>query len=261
MQFWLIEDGEKRGPFEDYEVREMIRKGEISATRKIWHEGAEGWISAREVGVLKSEFEKLRVEPPPIPKELLVKPPFLYWRRFGARWFDYSLYLLLILAVFRAGGVSPSPDPNEGPSLGDVFLIMIPFVIMEGTLIGAFGHTPGKWLMSLKVSRPEGGKLSTGASIMRALRAWVLGMGMSHPILLPLGHLIALWMVRKKGAPLWDLPMGFRVEGARLIPGRVVAFVVLFAVIFVGSVALRWSQFEPIFREAYEEAQRQQKMK
>ena len=154
-----------------------------------------------------------------------------------------------------------SPDPGEGPSLGDVFLIMLPFVIMEGTLIGAFGHTPGKWLMSLKVSRPDGGNLSTGASVIRSLRVWVLGMGMSHPILLPIGHIIALWMGRKKGAPLWDLPMGFRVEGTKLIPGRMVTFFVLFVVIFVANVALRWSQFEPIIREAYEEAQRQQQAK
>ena len=45
----------------------------ISASRKIWHEGAEGWIPACEVRVLESEFEKLQVEPPPVPEELKVK--------------------------------------------------------------------------------------------------------------------------------------------------------------------------------------------
>ena len=102
MQFWLIDNGEKSGPLEDYEIRELIRKGEVSSDRKIWHEGADGWISAGEVAVLKSEFEQ-KLEPPPIPEELKEKPPFLYWRRFGARWFDYMLYHLILFAIFRAG--------------------------------------------------------------------------------------------------------------------------------------------------------------
>jgi len=250
MQFWLIDNGEKSGPFEDYEIREMIRKGEVTAYRKIWHEGADGWISAKEVSVLQSEFEKA-VEPLPIPEELLPKPPFLYWRRFGARWFDCSLYLVIIFGLFKAGGLTLGSENNEEVSMGDVFLIVLPFVIMEGALIGSFGFTPGKWLLSLRVTGPEGKLLSTGTAIIRALRVWVLGMGMGHLILLPIGHLIALWMGRKKGAPLWDFPLGHRVEGTPLIPGRVVTFFVLFTAIVVASVALRWSQFEPIIREAY----------
>ena len=49
MQYWLIEDGEKKGPLEDYEVRDMIRKGKVTGESKIWHEGADGWVSASEV--------------------------------------------------------------------------------------------------------------------------------------------------------------------------------------------------------------------
>ena len=261
MQFWLIEDGEKSGPFEDYEIREMIRKGEISASRKIWHEGAEGWIPTCEVRVLESEFEKLQVEPTPVPEELKVRPPFLYWRRFGARWFDYMLYYLILFAVFRAGGLSILPDPEAEPSMGRVFLMMLPLVIMEGALIGALGHTPGKWLMSLRVTRPDGGLLSTGASVIRSLRVWVLGMGMEHSILLPIGHLVALWMGKKKGAPLWDLPLGHQVTGKTPLPYRLMLFFVLLIVIFVLIGVMVWPEFKPHFDEAYQDALRQQQAK
>ena len=249
MQFWLIEDGEKSGPFEDYEIREMIRKGEISASRKIWHEGAEGWIPACEVRVLESEFEKLQVEPPPVPEELKVRPPFLYWRRFGARWFDYMLYHLILFAIFRAGGLSILADPEAEPSMGRVFLMMLPLVIMEGALIGALGHTPGKWLMSLRVTRPDGGLLSTGASVIRSLRVWVLGMGMGHPILLPIGHLVALWMGRKKGAPLWDFPLGHLVDGEKPSPKKILAFFLLSGAIFVAISILLWPETKPMHEE------------
>ncbi len=108
MQFWLIDNGEKSGPLEDYEIRELIRKGEVSSDRKIWHEGADGWISAGEVAVLKSEFEQ-KLEPPPIPEELKDLQPFFYLRRGGARGLAYMLYLLMLFSLLRAAGVSILP--------------------------------------------------------------------------------------------------------------------------------------------------------
>ena len=249
MQFWLIEDGEKSGPFEDYEIREMIGKGEITASRKIWHEGAEGWIAAREVRVLENEFEKIEVESPPVPEEELVKPPFLFWRRFGARWFDFLLYHLILFVIFRVGGLTILPDPEAGRTMGRAFLMMVPLMIMEGALIGAFGYTPGKWLMSLRVTRPDGGLLSTGAAMMRSLRVWVLGMGMGDPILMPIGHLIALWLGKKKGSPLWDFPLGHRVDGEKPERKKIVAFFILFMVIFIAISVVLWPETKPLHEE------------
>ena len=42
MILWIIQDGEKRGPLEDYEVREMIREGKVGRDTRVWHEGADG---------------------------------------------------------------------------------------------------------------------------------------------------------------------------------------------------------------------------
>ncbi len=260
MQFWLIEDGEKSGPLEDYEIRELIRKGEVSSDRKIWHEGADGWISAGEVAVLKSEFER-KFEPPPIPEKLKAKPPFLYWRRFGARWFDFLLYSLILFTVYRLGGIKLLPDPKEPISMGKVFVEVLPFIIMEAALLGSLGYTPGKWFMSLKVTNAEGKLLSTGAAVMRSLRIWVLGMGMNQPLLWPIAHLIAVWMGKKKGAPLWDLPLGHQVTGKTPLPNRLMLFFVLLIAIFVLIGVMVWPEFKPHFDEAYQEALRQQQAK
>ena len=52
MILWIIQDGKKSGPLEDYEVREMIREGKVSRDTRVWHEGADGWLSASDLGVL-----------------------------------------------------------------------------------------------------------------------------------------------------------------------------------------------------------------
>ena len=57
MEIWLIEDGEKRGPYEDYEIRERIRRDELSEDVQMWYEGAERWMPAKEVHFFEAEFE------------------------------------------------------------------------------------------------------------------------------------------------------------------------------------------------------------
>ncbi|MDA7539418.1 DUF4339 domain-containing protein [Akkermansiaceae bacterium] len=38
MILWIIKDGEKSGPLEDYEVREMIREGKVDRDTRVWHD-------------------------------------------------------------------------------------------------------------------------------------------------------------------------------------------------------------------------------
>jgi uncharacterized RDD family membrane protein YckC len=238
MLLWIIEDGEKTGPFEDYEVREMIREGKIGEDTRIWHEGAEGWLPAREIQVLEGEFMKDEVEPPPIPT---VMPPFLAWRRFGARIFDYFLYQLILISLLRLGGFTIVPDPTSQPSAWLVIGSLLPAILMEGALVSAFGFTPGKWLLSLRVENHLGKLLPTSHALIRAMRVWVLGMGMMHPILMILGHGVTLWFGLKKGAPLWDLHSGFRVPGGELNSNRVISYWVCLFVM--------WPELGPLVEE------------
>jgi|GEM_PF-2542122 len=36
MKFWIHRNGEKQGPIEDYEVRAMIREGEVERDTLVW---------------------------------------------------------------------------------------------------------------------------------------------------------------------------------------------------------------------------------
>ncbi|MDB4517897.1 DUF4339 domain-containing protein, partial [Akkermansiaceae bacterium] len=103
MILWIIKDGEKSGPLEDYEVREMIREGKVDRDTRVWHEGADGWLSASDLGVLASEFK--------VPKEkqeaIQVRPaPFRAWPRLGARMVDYLIYELILHCFSIAYGVN-----------------------------------------------------------------------------------------------------------------------------------------------------------
>lgn len=245
MKFWFIEDGEKQGPVEDYDLRAMIREGRISEDTRVWHEHAEGWEKASRVSLLQGEFD-LAVKKVPEPPEL-PPPPILKWRRLGARWFDFLLYQLALIIIFRLGNMPILPDPDSPPQGGLVFLFLIPAVIMEGALLSSVGFTPGKWLMALKVTNRDGGTLSTGEAMMRSLRVWVLGLGMGIPLLIIFGHLVNLWLVKKRGAPLWDLGTGFRVPGAELETKKKTIFWGLFVSIGTAIMLLLWPEFKPLF--------------
>jgi len=245
MLLWIVKNGEKTGPFEDYKLREMIREGEVDGDTGVWHEGAEGWVAAREVEVLKGEFVEKVVEPPPVPITIEM-PPFLAWRRFGARTFDHFLYLLVFMSALRLGGFQILRDPTEQGSGWLILAQLLPAILMEGALLSSLGFTPGKWLMSLRVENILGKKLSTSHALVRSMRVWVLGMGMMNPLLLVLGHSVTLWFALKKGAPLWDLHSGFRVMAAELKSGRIILYWFFLAAVIAALMVVVWPELGPL---------------
>ena len=168
MELWVIQEGEKTGPFNDYEIRERIESGELDAETRVWHEGAEGWKKLSEVEIFRSEFEERMVEPeepaklpPPLPNP---PRPFI---RFLARWFDFFLYLLLVFSVMRVMGVDIA-----AALLSPMFvaLHLIPWVVLEAIAIHLRGTTPVKWLLGLRVQRRDGSLLNLSASVLRSFR-------------------------------------------------------------------------------------------
>ena len=246
MRLWIIKDGEKEGPFEDYRIREMIREKTVTPETKVWHEGAEGWLVASEVGILKGEFIEKEVTPPAMPLEV---PPFLAWRRFGARVYDYFLYQLFLVIFLRLGGFTLISDSASQASGWLMIGVLLPAILMEAALISSLGFTPGKWLMSLRVENALGEKLSTTYAVIRSMRVWVLGMGMMHPLLMMLGHGVALWFGLKRGAPLWDLHSGFRVPGGEMNSVRVLLYWVLLGLTIGLIMLVMWPELGPLMEE------------
>lgn len=258
MDFWIIEDGEKRGPLPDYTLREMIRDGKVTSETQVWHQGAAAWLAAQEVGILSREFEgksEQQITPPPLPD--LPTPPKaeILWRRLGARWLDFSLAIFFFIALLRVTGFSLDTESDEVISGWLLLAQFVPALILEGILIHLYGQTPGKFLMALHVECKDGGRLLLGASVMRSMRVWVLGLGMGViPLLGILGHGLALWMTRKKGAPLWDLVTRHQVKGSSLTAFKIVMFFLFFICIWIALIWLIWPYIEPEWEKAMKEA-------
>lgn len=256
MEFWIIEDGEKSGPLPDYTLREMIREGKIAAQTHVWHEGAEGWKPACEVTILAREFESKPEEktvhtPPLLPEKISITVMF---RRFGARVIDFSLSLLLFAVLLRLTGFKLDPQSEEPISAWLFLAQFAPALILEGILIHLYGRTPGKILMALQVETREGSRLGLGASVTRSMRVWVLGLGMGMPHFAFIGHVVALWMMKKKGAPIWDFLTGYRVKAAELSSLRLGFFFLTVIGIWIAVVWVLWPSIGPEFEKTMEEA-------
>jgi uncharacterized RDD family membrane protein YckC len=248
MVFWIIRDGKKEGPLEDYEVREMIRDGELGGETRVWHEGADEWTPAAKDGLLAGEFVQEK-EDPEIEVEVIQREPFRAWRRFGARFFDFFLYTLILTAASRLSKVPLLPDPGEVPSVWFMIGTVLPAILIEAALLGSVGFTPGKWLLRMRVENLDGRRLTTGQAFVRSLRVWILGMGMREPILMLLGHILSLWVGLKKGVLLWDWQSGFEVRSKPLDGKCLTRYAVAFLAMIVISFWLVWPELGPIYDE------------
>ena len=244
MEVWIFEQGEKRGPYQTYEIRERIERGELGGEEQAWHRDQEGWGMLREMDVFRSEFEKA---PRPLPQSLPPPlPPQPYpVLRLLARWFDVCLYLLFVFGLVQLIGL------NLYTALGGSFraLYFLPFVCLEAVFIHLAKTTPGKFLLGIRVVTPDERAVSLQVSLVRSLRAFIVGLGlMFDPLLTLMCHVFCIWyLVRFREAP-WDTTAKtrIRVTGPLLFP------VLLFIMLFVIIIVLLSLVMMPFFFEAWE---------
>jgi uncharacterized RDD family membrane protein YckC len=255
MEVWVIQDGEKRGPMPDYEVRRRIAAGEFDAGTPAWHGGMDEWGTLGGLPMFEREFqlpfngigeppqeeldEDFAVQqPPPLPQ----KPAF--GRRFWARWLDLYAYSGLWWISLWAVG------QDIGATLMNPWIILgqyIPWFVIETLLIHHFGTTPGKWLLGLRVTNEDGSRPSLAEATRRSSRVLFIGIGMGWWLPLSLICMLLAWFTAHRyGRPIWDQAGGHRVEVASLDPLRLVAFVLLLNVAMVVS----WLVLAPYLLEA-----------
>lgn len=227
MQVWLVEDGEKRGPYPSYEVRERIEDGELSGDEMAWQEGSPDWLPLREMELFQSLFAEPEAEPV-VPPPLPVRPrPFV---RLWARWFDLLLYLVVVFGLLRLLGLDLA-----AALVSPWFLItyLLPWVLLEAIAIHQYGTTPGKWLLGIRVELAVSGPLPLGTAVRRTFRVFVLGMGMNMWIFPLICHALSLWFLLRTGMTFWDRVSGSVVRIRPAPPGRLVAFVMIFLTMLV----------------------------
>ncbi len=237
MEIWIVEKGEKRGPFETYEVRGRIEEGELAGDEPAWHKDQDGWVALREMDVFRSAFgesgeERERAHPPPLPEQPF---PFL---RFFARWFDVLLYMLLFFSLVRFVGGDNLLEAIRSPWS---YLYFMPFVLLEAIALHLTKTTPGKFLLGLRVVTPEEEALSLQAAGIRSLRAYIIGLGlMVLPLLTGICHVYCLWYLMRSNKAPWDTASQNRVRGTGPLRFAIVIFAILFMGICVLLAAVLW---------------------
>lgn len=128
----------------------------------------------------------------PLPAADALPPEPGLARRFFARLFDELLGLYLILAV--AGLLGHNPALLNSTLLG--FGLQILLLLAEPLLICLLGATPGKALLGLRLTRPDGSRLSYGQAFRR--------------------HWGMLWGAVGLGIPIWSLVQMYRTVRRRI---------------------------------------------
>lgn len=225
MEVWIVEEGVKRGPFQTFELRDRIEKDELSGDELAWHKDQEDWVALKEMDVFRSEFEKPVPTPPPLPTK-----PFPVVR-FFARWFDVSLYLLVVFGLLEVTG--QDLQAAFRPDSWFVYVYFLPFIVLEAACLHRFKTTPGKFFLGIRVVTPDEQVLPFRVALFRSIRVYILGMGMFMSLLPFLCHAFCLWYVLKNSEAPWDTISGMkvRVVGPLLFP--VLIFVMLFIIVIV----------------------------
>lgn len=103
-------------------------------------------------------------------------------RRFFARWFDFLVYDAL-WSVFLALGLDVNIlSRNGAQSLLDIGVALLLMVLLEPALLRWFGTTPGKWLLGIRVTDLEDGRLTYAAGFERLWCVLSKGWGWIVPI-------------------------------------------------------------------------------
>jgi len=131
------------------------------------------------------------------------------WHRWFARIVD--VYLAIILAAFVMGAIggAESVPTNDfawaliGPAL--VFLT-------EPFLLRWFGATPGKGLLNVKVTEPDGTPLSVERSWSRSFQSWTAGLGVGFPLVSLFTLLNQHSELKKNGSTTYDRRLNVRVS-------------------------------------------------
>jgi uncharacterized RDD family membrane protein YckC len=254
MEVWIILNGEKAGPFHDFEIRRKITLGELPADTPAWFNGLPGWKPLDEIELFSREFEVESEEvesTPPLPEASGTPPPLpvepVFLRRFWARWLDLSLYSgVWWLGMWAAG-------QDIGAALINpwiMFFRFIPWFVLEAVLIQRFATTPGKWLLGLHVVNQDGSHLDFGASTRRSMRVLFSGIGFGFSYLSVFCQILSLVVSKRLGTTLWDATGGHKVTAEPPKPGNLLAVIIAYAI----AIAMQWAVTLP---EIIEESSRQ----
>lgn len=249
-------EGVAVGPHTADELRALAADGTVGPTTMLWHAdlgrwtpaadvpafaecfaavgaGARGageaWRSAAPAPAFPGEAERTGAvgAPPGVPQ---VRP----WVRFFARRTDILLMGVPMGAVMMAFGVR---FEGLGGIATDALVSAVAGSILGALFLPLTGTTPGKWLLSTRVVRADGGIPDAEQSIRRELRVYVMGLGLGIPLVSFVTMVLGYAYLTHRGATAWDRAEKLVVVHEALRPGRIAVVVGLNLLIVAAAIA------------------------
>ena len=217
-QWYYNVSGQQHGPVPETELTILFETAHILPDTLVWSEGHAAWKPAREIeGLVPTAYN-----PPPAPPPLSSReqsgvlnitpassgPQTRPWIRYWARMIDFMLFCFIVAIVL---GVI-YPPALEIPDALFGILILILYNFIEPVMFAAWGTTPGKALLNVKVRNSNGAKLSFSDAFSRVLKVWFRGEGLGIPIVTFITHIIAYNNLTKQGVTSWDQDGKFTVS-------------------------------------------------
>jgi hypothetical protein len=260
MEIWLIQNGVKTGPFQDYEIRNRIADGQIETDQFAWHEGLPGWVKLREMDLFRDDLERAQRDKKDTfePRDRVdqLKSPDVgslsgkrhLARRFWARWLDLMLYtaiwwLLMYVAGRDIGAIILNPWMQLS--------IYLPWFMIEAWLLHRFGATPGKWLLGIRVVNDDDTNLTLKSSIWRSVRVWIAGIGFGWGLLSVLCHAMSWFTARRIGKPVWDYMGKHKITVVPMSAFKIITLVLLFFTAMQLQTAVRFPHEKEIILKQY----------
>jgi uncharacterized RDD family membrane protein YckC len=224
MHVYVLNNGQRQGPYLIFKIKEMIDRGELTPTSLGWHDGADSWQPLRELPALSTLLaasatagvaDDVDDGPPPLPEMVAnTARPAQGWRpssagtmadfeetearsfsrgelfrtqalpRFCARAIDDILLFSLVIGLAIYDGKAALHDFVAPPNLFIFPAISFLGVVIESWLISRFGTTFGKWLMALRVVGDDGLPPDFSTALGRTLSVWFRGWGLGFGALL-----------------------------------------------------------------------------
>ena len=279
MDFYLTQNGARRGPLRVFQVKEMLDRGEAAPSDLGWHSGLVGWLPLSEIEAIAPYLPRSADPSPPDSADDSADdsagdrtpdasghappPPFVAagprppmtegkWQLFGrralprflARCFDSMLWFSLVCGAGAASGLLPPAAFTFPTLLGFWFVPLqaLAWIFVEAWLLSRFGTTPGKWLFNLHLRDLEGGLPSYLSCLKRAFFIWVFAWGLGHPQWAMFGSLISLMLYLQNGRMIWDYLVRTELVHARQRPAAWFVFAIALGLYWAAKTLLMLTQ-------------------
>ena len=262
MDYYLLKDGNRTGPYKVFQIVEMLRSRQVDESDLAWCSEVDGWTPLKEMPPLEGLIEGVEEEiDRSVAAEVVrrskddAKTGSQAWMRFVARivdtWLAYQVVALIAVAagLFTAEVVYLKSDLLIHTALA-VFS-SYGWVFAEAWMIARWGTTPGKFMLNLRVVTDSGEILTFAQSMRRSMSVWVRGFGMGIPLVQILTYVASYFYLRQDGVTPWDGQQSLHIDQQPMGPARWLAVVAAGAVMFA-VMAVTAYYFDPEWREQFQ---------